>query len=138
MNIRNQNNKIIVPKQLKLKNIQKVIDKAITPKCQLKWEISYEKIFNWYILNTIKCIQSIIQFQWKCLHKNEIESLMHLFYRCHKIKHVLDELKHMFNIIFENNIVLVEENVIIVVYEGEITADLRLVNLIICILKWGA
>jgi hypothetical protein len=25
--------------------------------------------------------------------KNEIESLMHLFYRCHKIKHVLDELK---------------------------------------------
>jgi hypothetical protein len=33
------------------------------------------------------------------------ESLMHLFYRCHKINHVLDELKHMFNIIFENNIV---------------------------------
>jgi hypothetical protein len=41
----------------------------------------------------------------------------------------------MFNIIFENNRVLVEENVILVVYEGEITADLRLVNLIICILK---
>jgi hypothetical protein len=34
LNIRNQNNKIIVPKELKLKNIQKVIDKAITPKCQ--------------------------------------------------------------------------------------------------------
>jgi hypothetical protein len=33
--------------------------------------------------------------------KNEIESLMHLFYRCHKIKHVLDELKHIFNSIFE-------------------------------------
>jgi hypothetical protein len=47
LNIRNQNNKMIVPKELKLKNIQKVIDKAITPKCQLKWEISYEKIFNW-------------------------------------------------------------------------------------------
>ena len=44
----------------------------------------------------------------------------------------------MFNIIFENNIVLVEENVILVVHEGEITADLLLVNLIICILKWGA
>jgi hypothetical protein len=44
----------------------------------------------------------------------------------------------MFNIIFENNIVLVEENVILVVYEGEITADLLLVNLIICILNWGA
>jgi len=63
---------------------------------------------------------------------------MHLFYRCHKIKHVLDKLKRMFNIIFENNIVLVEENVILVVYEGEITADLVLVNLIICRLKWGA
>ena len=47
LNIRNQNNKMIVPKELKLKNIQKVIDKAITPKYQLKWEISYEKIFNW-------------------------------------------------------------------------------------------
>ena len=47
LNIRNQNNKTIDPKELKLKNIQKVIDKAITPKCQLKWEISYEKIFNW-------------------------------------------------------------------------------------------
>ena len=47
LNIRNQNNQMIVPKELKLKNNQKVIDKAITPKCQLKWEISYEKIFNW-------------------------------------------------------------------------------------------
>ena len=47
LNIRNQNNKMIVPKELKLKNIQKVINKATTPKCQLKWEISYEKIFNW-------------------------------------------------------------------------------------------
>ena len=63
---------------------------------------------------------------------------MHLFYGCQKIKHVLDELKHMRNIIFENDIVPVEENVILVVYEGEITADLLSVNLIICILKWGA
>jgi hypothetical protein len=29
LNIRNQNNKMIVPKKLKLKNIRKVIDKAI-------------------------------------------------------------------------------------------------------------
>jgi hypothetical protein len=50
LNIRNQNNKMIVPKELKLKNIQKVINKAITPKCQLKWEISYEKIFNWILI----------------------------------------------------------------------------------------
>jgi hypothetical protein len=46
LNIINQNNKTIVPPELKLKNIQKLIDKAITPKCQLKWKISYEKIFN--------------------------------------------------------------------------------------------
>ena len=51
-------------------------------------------------------------------------------------KHVLDELKHIFNIIFEKNIVLVEENLIIGVYEGEITEDLLLVNLVIWILKW--
>ena len=68
--------------------------------------------------------------------KNEIESLMHLSYRCHKIKHVLDELKHIFNSIFEKNIVLVEENLIIGVYEGEITENLLLMNLVICILKW--
>jgi late competence protein required for DNA uptake (superfamily II DNA/RNA helicase) len=37
LNIRNHNNEIIVPKELKLKNIQKVIRKSITPKCQLKW-----------------------------------------------------------------------------------------------------
>ena len=47
MNIRNQNNKIIVPNELKLKNILKVIDKAITPKCQLQWDIIYERKFNW-------------------------------------------------------------------------------------------
>jgi hypothetical protein len=41
---------------------------------------------------------------------------MHLFYRCHQIKQVSDELKHIFNIIFEKNIVLVEENVIIEIY----------------------
>jgi hypothetical protein len=46
LNIGNKNNKIIVPKELKLKNIKKVIDKAFTPKCQLKWDIFYEKKFN--------------------------------------------------------------------------------------------
>jgi hypothetical protein len=70
------------------------------------------------------------------LVKNEIESFMHLFYRCHQIKQVSDELKHIFNIIFEKNIVLVEENVIIGMHEGEIIAELFLVNLIICISKW--
>jgi hypothetical protein len=67
--------------------------------------------------------------------KNEIESLIRLFYRCHKIKHVLDEVKHIFNIIFEKNIVLVEENLILGMYEVEITEDLLIVNLVICILK---
>jgi hypothetical protein len=57
---------------LKLKNIQKVIDKAITPKCQLKWEISYEKIFNWISigiywtrLNAYKALSSSNEmFEW--------------------------------------------------------------------------
>ena len=47
LNIGNQNNKIIVPKELKLKNIQKVIDKVFTPKYQLKWDIFYGKKFSW-------------------------------------------------------------------------------------------
>ena len=47
LNIRNQNNNIIVPKELKLKNNQKVIDKAITPNCILKWDTFDEKKFNW-------------------------------------------------------------------------------------------
>jgi hypothetical protein len=52
---------------------------------------------------------------------------MHLFYRCHTFKHVIDELKHIFNIIFEKNIVLGEENLILWVYEGETPEDLLLV-----------
>ena len=36
----------------------------------------------------------------------------------------------------KKNIVLVEENLIIGVYEGEITEDILLMNLVICILKW--
>jgi hypothetical protein len=52
------------------------------------------------------------------------------------MKQVSDELKHIFNIIFEKNIVLVEENVIIGMHEGKIIAELLLVNLIICISKW--
>jgi hypothetical protein len=32
--------------------------------------------------------------------KNDIESFIHLVYRCHKISHVLDEVKHIFTIIF--------------------------------------
>ena len=68
LNIRHQNNKIIVSKELKLKNSKKVIPKQITPKCQIKWDTLYEKKFNWksicYILNKIKCKQRIIQFQW--------------------------------------------------------------------------
>jgi hypothetical protein len=48
-----------VPKELKLKNIQKVIDKVIIPKCQLKWDISYEKIFNWISIG-IYCFHLIL------------------------------------------------------------------------------
>jgi cell division protein FtsL len=60
LNIRNQNNKMIVPKEMKLKNIQKVIDKAITPKCQLKWEISYEKIFYFSLITSIILVSKMI------------------------------------------------------------------------------
>jgi hypothetical protein len=42
----------------------------------------------------------------------------------------------IFNSICEKNIVLVEKNLIIGVYEGEITEDILLMNLVICILKW--
>ena len=43
LNIRNHNNKIIVPKELKLKNFQKVIGKPIMPKCQLRLDTFHEK-----------------------------------------------------------------------------------------------
>ena len=61
---------------------------------------------------------------------------MHLVDRCHQIKHVLDELKHICNIIFEKNVVRVEENLILGVYKVETTEVLLLMNLVICILKW--
>ena len=64
------------------------------------------------------------------------EGVISLFSLEFFIKKFLDEFKHIFNSIFEKNIVLVEENLIIGVYEGEITEDLLLMNLVICILKW--
>ena len=47
LNIENQNNKIFAPKELKLKYIQKAMDKTFPPKCQLKWDIFYGKKFSW-------------------------------------------------------------------------------------------
>jgi hypothetical protein len=44
LNIRNQNNEIIVPKELKLKNSKKVIHKQITSKYQIKWDTLYDKV----------------------------------------------------------------------------------------------
>jgi len=44
--------------------------------------------------------------------------------------------KHIFKIVFAKNLVLVEENLILGVYEGEITEDLFLFNVVIYILKW--
>jgi hypothetical protein len=73
----------------------------------------------------------------KChLCKNEIESLIHLFFRCHKIKHAFDEVKHIFNILFEKNIERFADHFIRVVHEGEITENLLLLNCVTCILKW--
>jgi hypothetical protein len=73
----------------------------------------------------------------KChLCKIEIESLIHLFLRCHKIKHALDEVKHIFNILFEKNIELFEDHFILGVHEREITENLLFLNGVTCILKW--
>ena len=76
LNIGNQNNKIIVPKELKL-NIQKVIDKAFTPKCKLKWGIFNENKFNWISigihwtrLNVNKALSSPMEiFALHCLFR---------------------------------------------------------------------
>ena len=46
LNIRNHSKTVIVPKEQKLKNIQKEIRKPITPKCQFKWDTFYERKFN--------------------------------------------------------------------------------------------
>jgi late competence protein required for DNA uptake (superfamily II DNA/RNA helicase) len=75
LNIRNHNNKIIVPKELKLKNIQKVIRKSITPKCQLKWDTFYEKKFNWYDTCKTNALGTLINF-----YKNDIDHLIFPFF----------------------------------------------------------
>jgi hypothetical protein len=55
--------KIIVPKELKLKNIQKEIRKPITPKCQLRWDTFHKKKFNWitiwYILKRLNVSKAL-------------------------------------------------------------------------------
>jgi hypothetical protein len=60
------NNKIIVPKELKLKNIQKEIRKPTTPKCQFKWDTIYEKKFNWILIYCFPVSTFIIFYIISC------------------------------------------------------------------------
>jgi hypothetical protein len=54
MNIRDHNDKIIVPKELNLKNIQKIIRIPITPKCQLKCDTFSEKQLHFCTLKVLR------------------------------------------------------------------------------------
>ena len=65
-------NKIIQHKDVKLKTIQKLLNKTVEPKCQNKWELKYNKKVMWEVvwknLNLLSSKPKIIEWQWKCIN----------------------------------------------------------------------
>jgi hypothetical protein len=64
--------KIINTKDVKIKIIQKILNKKSIPKCQDKWNNVYNEEFHWpKIWNNLKRLDisnKIKEFQWKCTH----------------------------------------------------------------------
>ena len=64
--------KIINTKDVKIKIIQKILNKKSIPKCQDKWNNVYNEEFHWpKIWNNLKRLDisnKIKEFQWKCNH----------------------------------------------------------------------
>ena len=63
---------IILPLQLELKSIHKILNKKIKPICQIKWEALYGEDVNWeQVWSKLKQVHvwnKIKQCQWKCIH----------------------------------------------------------------------
>ena len=64
--------KIINTKEVKIKIIQKILNKKSLPKCQDKWNNVYNEEFHWpkiwINLKRLDISNKIKEFQWKCIH----------------------------------------------------------------------
>ena len=160
-----KSNKVIEPKNVTLKLIQNILNKEITPKCQIKWEEIYGEndIINWYLIwNNLRILDinnSVKEFQWKCLHnivytefrlkkmnlsdgkchfcrsRTNLETLSHLFFSCNTANTIVTEIKNLGQ---RSNVEIVdldEKRMMLGYNEGEESDFVK--NVIIFFSKWS-
>ena len=104
-----KSNKIIEPKNVTMKMIQNILNKKMTPKCQIKWEEIYggNDNINWDVIwNNLRILdinKSVKEFQWKCLHnivytESRLKKMNLSDGKCHfcRSRINLETLPHMF------------------------------------------
>lgn len=156
-------NKFINFEDIKLKDIQRVLNKNITPKFQQKCEklmqieITWKK--NWGSIYEVRLKQKIQEFQWKCLHnilyteeklskmgfsngncffcKSNLESQKHLFYECKHVKPLLELVQKIMLKISVVNPVKVDVCIVILGFAGEPKNVRICINTLIYIYNWS-
>lgn len=164
--LHDHNNTFIQPQKILVKKIQQYfIDYKYQPKCQIKWESTFNEKFNWKNIwkssMELPCSNKEKQFHWKIIHnalftehrlqvmgmsngkchfcKNETENVCHLFYSCTIIRNIIQDVESNINTIirekYQEIITLQLKNVIL----GFIHVNTNIetfVNFILHMLKW--
>ena len=123
------NKKVIFPNNLKLKEIQYVLNKRTTAKCEEKWQTYFTSEINfsfvWQNIYNALVPNKVKEFQWKCVHNiiytesklqsmrlsngrchfctDNIENLNHLFFHCPSVKHLIGFAQETINSIEPGN-----------------------------------
>ena len=161
--IKRDTNKVVTFEDIKLKNIEKILNKTIIPKCQEKWENIYQNNIQWNLvwdsISKMKVKNKIQEFQWKCVHnilytedklckiglsnglcnlcKNHKENQQHLFFHCTKVKTTLKLLEDIIeNVLQLNGTLQINQQTITLGYLKEPQTQRNVVNILICIYKW--
>ena len=139
--------KIINTKDVKIKIIQKILNKKSIPKCQGKWNNVYNEEFHWpKIWNNLKRLDisnKIKEFQWKCNHniiynESRLRKMNLSNGRCHLCKesNIQEDLQHLFfKCIISNRFI---SNIIILINTLNVgTVNLNEKNMMFVFNMWG-
>jgi hypothetical protein len=130
--------KIINTKDVKVKIMQKILNKKSLPKCQDKWNNFYNEEFHWpkiwTNLKRLDISNKIKEFQWKCIHNiiytesrlrkmnlsngkchlckesNIQEDLQHLFFKCSIANCFISNIKILINTLEMGTVNINEKN----------------------------
>ena len=160
------NNKIIETNKLSFKLIKNhLLNDALVPKCQSKWEAIYNQNFNWKLIwdsiNRTLCSNREKQFQWKLVHnaiftehklqlmnlsnglchfcKRDTEDIKHLFYTCPityaVVRHIQEKVNTVLNANDSQILDLNSHHVILGYVDGD-ELKRNFVNSCLILLKW--